>query len=415
MQGEVTRTNTRWKCIASDLPNGAPIPQEFMYPDFDDSAWQTATNFGRNGAHEDLRQGDTDLSGMAYFDQRKSADEIGPDAQWIWTSDGTEDPQHPGSAHDDVVCRFVSQHKAINCDSASARYRADYGVESCEGAGAVSPDKNCAPFQHFNERGKALGRIWHSELCEEDCTYTRAAFDWVDATMSPPMQLGDDSQQEIDLPFPFPFYGQIKTKASISANGFLTFSGAHHSSVPGQSPWGGESSPIPSPMVPNDVVAPFWSDLNPGASGAVYTTTTAHCARGIANRNVCCASTCGQCGGSGCQNRPGGRNHCCAGAVRDNAVKCSSNGGVPPCVSDGQAFTVEWADIPYYSGIHGATQQNSPGQQTMFGGQSTSSSYGGGTNHFELTLYSDGKIKFQYKVSRTILADFGLHCSGIEQ
>ena len=126
LQGEVTRTNTRWKCIASDLPNGAPIPQEFMYPDFDDSAWQTATNFGRNGAHEDLRLGDTDVSGMAYFDQRKSADEIGPDAQWIWTSDGTEDPQHPGSAHDDVVCRFVSQHKAINCDSASARYRSDY-------------------------------------------------------------------------------------------------------------------------------------------------------------------------------------------------------------------------------------------------------------------------------------------------
>ena len=31
--------------------------------------------------------------------------------------------------------------------------------------------------------------------------------------------------------------------------------------------------------------------------------------------------------------------------------------------------------------------------------------YDGGTNHFEVTLYSDGKIKFQYKVSRTIIAE----------
>ena len=29
----------------------------------------------------------------------------------------------------------------------------------------------------------------------------------------------------------------------------------------------------------------------------------------------------------------------------------------------------------------------------------------GGTNHFEVTLFSDGKIKFQYKVSRTTIAE----------
>ena len=51
------------------------------------------------------------------------------------------------------------------------------------------------------------------------------------------------------------------------------------------------------------------------------------------------------------------------------------------------------------------------GQQNMFSGQTTDSSYNGGTSHFELTLYSDGKIKFQYKVSRTIIAEFGLRCS----
>jgi hypothetical protein len=76
-------------------------------------------------------------------------------------------------------------------------------------------------------------------------------------------------------------------------------------------------------------------------------------------------------------------------------VRCSQNGGAPPCVSDGNAFTVEWSDVPYYSGVHQANP--GAGQQTMFGGQSTSSAYDGGTNHFEVTLFSDGKIKFQYK------------------
>ena len=164
--------------------------------------------------------------------------------------------------------------------------------------------------------------------------------------------------------------------------------------------------------MPNDLVAPFWSDLNPGASGRVYTTTSTHCARGISRGNVCCAPTCGQCGGSGCQNRPGGRNHCCSGSIRDNAVKCSANGGVAPCVSDGNAFTVEWSDVPYYSGVHGASQQSLAGQQTLYGGQSTAAGYDGGTNHFEVTLYSDGKIKFQYKVtSHDHCRAFGLRCS----
>ncbi len=124
-------------------------------------------------------------------------------------------------------------------------------------------------------------------------------------------------------------------------------------------------------MVPNDMVAAFWSDLKQSAGANVYTTTSTHCAHGIANGNICCVATCGHCGGSGCQNRPGGRAHCCSGTVRDSAVRCSQNGGAPPCVSDGNAFTVEWSDVPYYSGVHQANP--GAGQQTMFGGQSTSS------------------------------------------
>ena len=380
--GEIIRTSTRWKCIASDLQNGAPPPPEWMQPTFDDSAWQVATSYGRNG----------DSGNYWYTHMERPADEIGPGAQWIWTSDGSEDPMHPGSAHNDVFCRYVSNHDAINCKAAADRYKSDYPRHACR---SDYGHASCDPFAHFKESGELMGRIWHSELCEEDCTYTTAPFDWIDATRGSPLPLGDDDQVQVDLPFPFPFYGQVKTSAIISSNGFLTFSGDHHTTIPGQNLWGGESLPIPSAMNPNDMIAPFWADLNPTTGGGIYTATTSHCARGISNGNVCCAATCGQCGGSGCQNRPGGRAACCSGTVRDSAVRCQQNGGNPPCISDGNAFTVEWADVPYYAGGHAV---NAPiGQQGMYSNTQTDPNYAGGTNHFELTLYSDGKIKFQYK------------------
>ena len=95
--GEVIRTNTKWKCTASDLQNAAPVPPQFMDPNFDDSTWQVATSYGKNG----------DSSNYWYHWMERPVDEIGPGATWIWTSDGREDPQHPGSSHNDVFCRYV--------------------------------------------------------------------------------------------------------------------------------------------------------------------------------------------------------------------------------------------------------------------------------------------------------------------
>jgi hypothetical protein len=77
---------------------------------------------------------------------------------------------------------------------------------------------------------------------------------------------------------------------------------------------------------------------------------------------------------------------CCLGRIRDSKVYCEANGGKPPCVSRGSAFTVEWADVPYYQGVH-----------TALAGSQQQSGFNSGTNHFELTLFSDGNIKLQYK------------------
>ena len=47
------------------------------------------------------------------------------------------------------------------------------------------------------------------------------------------------------------------------------------------------------------------------------------------DRNVCCASSCGRCGGSGCSGLPGGENACCAGAVLAAGRSCLLF--PPPC------------------------------------------------------------------------------------
>eukprot|EP01052_Picozoa_sp_SAG31_P009318 SAG31_NODE_487_length_14980_cov_9.526376_11_plen_209_part_00 len=146
--------------------------------------------------------------------------------------------------------------------------------------------------------------------------------------------LGDDDFYEVDLPFPFSFYNQLKTQVKISSNGYITFSGEHIG-------YGG-TAPIPNSRIPNDMIAVYWTDLDPEhQGGSVYTLEqSGGCAYGVASGEICCAASCGTCGGSGCQGRPGGASACCAGQIRDAGVSCADNGGTPPCVSDGGELLV---------------------------------------------------------------------------
>lgn len=53
---------------------------------------------------------------------------------------------------------------------------------------------------------------------------------------------------------------------------------------------------------------------------------------GICRGSVCCASSCGQCGGSGCKSRPGGGPNCCTSRIKKDGKLCSEGGA--PCVRD---------------------------------------------------------------------------------
>jgi len=61
--------------------------------------------------------------------------------------------------------------------------------------------------------------------------------------------------------------------------------------------------------------------------------TESFCSDGIVSGNVCCASSCGACGGTGCDGFPGGAENCCSGAITDNNKVCEDVSDVG-CVID---------------------------------------------------------------------------------
>ena len=87
-------------------------------------------------------------------------------------------------------------------------------------------------------------------------------FDWVDISdVGTELNLFDDDFAEVELPFTFPFFEQEKTDVKISSNGYLSF---------GSEATDYTNDPIPDSEQPNDIIAPFWDDLNPSDGGNIY-------------------------------------------------------------------------------------------------------------------------------------------------
>ncbi|CAM9918553.1 unnamed protein product, partial [Ectocarpus fasciculatus] len=69
---------------------------------------------------------------------------------------------------------------------------------------------------------------------------------------------------------------------------------------------------------------------------------------GIQASDVCCSSSCGSCGGSGCTSRDGGAEACCGGGVRASGRYCSVTGEAP-CITvetcDGGIVGIQTSDV----------------------------------------------------------------------
>jgi len=91
----------------------------------------------------------------------------------------------------------------------------------------------------------------------------QVAYDWIDATTGINTGIkGDDSSAEISIGFDFEFYGNTYNTVNVSSNGYLTF-GNTDGLI-----W--SNSMIPFSNIPNNMIAPFWDDLNLSGGGAIY-------------------------------------------------------------------------------------------------------------------------------------------------
>jgi hypothetical protein len=87
-------------------------------------------------------------------------------------------------------------------------------------------------------------------------------FNWQDITgTGTPVTLTDDDFIEVALPFTFSFYGVDQNLIKVCSNGYLTF---------GTDGTDFSNDPIPDPLDPNDIVCPFWDDLNPADGGTIH-------------------------------------------------------------------------------------------------------------------------------------------------
>lgn len=74
--------------------------------------------------------------------------------------------------------------------------------------------------------------------------------------------VGDNTSHTFDLPS-FLWGGQSYSSVSMSSNGYVVVGGGDASSANNQA--------LPSSTTPDNVLAPFWTDLTPGASGRLLT------------------------------------------------------------------------------------------------------------------------------------------------
>jgi hypothetical protein len=89
-------------------------------------------------------------------------------------------------------------------------------------------------------------------------------FSWIDISATGTLvgPLGDDAISDpFALGFSFPLYGVYFDSVRVASNGFLSFTSS-------SSPY--TNQPLPSSAAPENLIAPFWDDLNPTAGGDIY-------------------------------------------------------------------------------------------------------------------------------------------------
>jgi hypothetical protein len=91
-----------------------------------------------------------------------------------------------------------------------------------------------------------------------------ASYGWIDASGGTSVSLRDDEYiGPLPIGFTFSFYGKSYTHFYLDSNGFISFADN------GQSYYNYSKYGLPGPARPNNVIAPFWEDFDPGQGGSI--------------------------------------------------------------------------------------------------------------------------------------------------
>jgi|GEM_PF-2272577 len=100
-----------------------------------------------------------------------------------------------------------------------------------------------------------------------DYSFSQVSYSWINTSTSTGIT-GDDQSKVFTLPFSFNFYGTTYNSVYVCSNGFLSFTSNSTAYRPAD---------IPNTGTPNALIAPFWRDLTPDASGTItYTSTSSY-------------------------------------------------------------------------------------------------------------------------------------------
>ncbi len=90
------------------------------------------------------------------------------------------------------------------------------------------------------------------------------AYEWIDATDGTPLNLTDDGETNVTLPFPFAFYGTFSTAIRVGNNGGLLFNATSGDLGVTNGDLGTTTS--------NNLIVPFWDDLDDETGNVYYKT-----------------------------------------------------------------------------------------------------------------------------------------------
>lgn len=139
------------------------------------------------------------------------------------------------------------------------------GWDRATGYGLIQIDRALA-FRDFDDTPPAAPSEYEYDyVTSQDCP--SVVYEWVDTIkhVKPLPATGKDGWAVVNFSFPFTFAGQDYTRLYVAANGYLTF-------VPFSAFAVSEKNNflIPGIAPPNQMIAPFWDNLNPNAGGDIY-------------------------------------------------------------------------------------------------------------------------------------------------